>query len=117
MAKKPEPNLLDLIPVHHVEWQKNDSEQIDLIVPKFRHPLMQKWMKRLGKSPVLTVHLDLHGSYIWLCINGSDTVEEIAGHFQKQFGEEIEPVYDRLTAFIRILKLHKYIQLKTYSGQ
>lgn len=111
MAKKPEQNLLDLIPHRLVEWEEISENKIDLILPKFKSRWLQNWIKRLGKSPVVRIHLDDFGSHVWQSCDGTNTVFDIGQKLKTTFGESVEPVYERLTAFIRLLCHHKHISL------
>lgn len=111
MAKKREPNLLDLIPRRVVAWEVTSEGNIDLIIPKFKYRGFQYLMNRLGKSPVVRIHLDDFGSHVWQCCDGSNTVFTIGHNLQTAFGERVEPVFDRLATFIRLLYHHKTIIL------
>lgn len=113
MAKKPEKNLLDLVPNRRVDWEINSDERIDLVVPKFKNAILSRWMKRLGKSTVVKIHLDDFGSYVWRCCDSSHTIHEIGNKLRDHFGESVEPVFERLAGFIRLLIHHRYITLSS----
>lgn len=116
MAKKRDSvNLLDLVPHPCVEWETNSHDKIDLLVPKFRHPLIRRWMKRLGKSNTIRIHLDEFGSYAWLKCDGRRTVYQIGNELKDRFGTRIDPVFDRLSAFIRLLIQNKLIFMDSES--
>ena len=111
--KRDNVNLLDLIPHPCVEWETNSDDKIDLLVPKFRHFLIERWIKRLGKSTVFRIHLDEFGSYAWVQCNGRQTVFQIGNELKARYGSRIDPVFDRLSAFIRILIQNKLISLES----
>lgn len=113
MAKKPEANLLDLTPSRLVLWEINSENRIDLIVPKFKSTILQRLLKHLNKSPVVRIHLDDFGSYVWQCCDEKHTVYEIGKKLHRNFGESVEPVFNRLSGFIRILFHHQYITLSS----
>ena len=110
--KRDNVNLLDLIPHPCVEWETNSDDKIDLLVPKFRHVLIERWIKRLGKSTVFRIHLDEFGSYAWAQCDGRHTVFQIGNELKARYGSCIDPVFDRLSAFIRILIQNKLISLE-----
>ena len=55
-------------------------------------------------------HLDEFGSFVWLSIDGKNTVFDIGGKVKEEFGEEAEPLYPRLIQFLNVLKEVKYIE-------
>jgi len=116
MAKKPEANLLDLVPVRQVDWELNSENLVDLIVPKSKNSWIVSLIERLGKSSVVQIHLDDFGSFIWQQCDEKHTVFEIGQELKSKFGESVEPVFDRLSAFIRLLVYHKYITLSPDSN-
>jgi len=113
MAKNPEANLLDLTPCRLVNWETASENQIDLIVPKFKSTRLKKWMKQLGKSTDVRIHLDEFGSFVWQYCDKKHTVYEIGIKLHDHFGESVEPVFDRLSGFIRLLMHHQYITLSS----
>jgi len=110
-----EPNLLDLIPVKTVEWEKNGDGTIFLKVPKVKSPFFQQVIAFLGKSPYYKVQLDEFGSHVWENCNGEYRVEQIAENLRQKFGEKVEPVYERLGAFVKVLASQKFIVYKGMS--
>lgn len=54
----------------------------------------------------------MYGSYIWEKINGQKTIYEIGKELSKDFGAEIEPLYQRMALFIRTLELRRWIYLQ-----
>ncbi len=103
-AKKTEsPNLLDMIPVRTLEWDDNADGTITLKRPKFKNKFLTSIIQRLGKVTVLKIQLDSFGSLVWKQCDGVQTVEEIGRILKETYGSEVEPVYNRLGAFIRIL--------------
>ena len=107
--KKTTINLPDLIPVHNVEWVSNEKNLVVLLKPKFTHRLFTKYILPRMKSPNYKINLDLFGSAVWNNCNGKNTVAEIGSRLKKEFGEEIEPVYERLSLFIQTLERSKFI--------
>lgn len=64
------------------------------------------------KNPNFKVNLDEIGSYLWLLIDGKNTVGQIAQLFKIRFGERVEPLYDRLSHFLRNLEKNSFIKFK-----
>ena len=105
--------LLDLIPVHNIEWEENTiSGLVELKKPKFENAFLKKIILPRLKNPYYKVKLDKIGSFVWKQINGKNKISEIAQALEKQFGESVQPVTPRLSKFIFSLSKNKFIQLK-----
>ncbi|MCK5571251.1 MAG: PqqD family protein [Bacteroidetes bacterium] len=109
--KKTPRNLLALIPERSVEWELRDDGLVVLLVPKFRHPLLVRWVVPRLRTPVLRVKLDSVGSFIWEHCDGRRTVQSIAGKFREKFGDKIDPRHDRLALFFQMLEREHYVSM------
>ena len=103
------PNLLELKPVRNVSWETEPDGRAVLIIPKFRGTLMQKWVLPWLAQPNFRVKLDARGSFIWQHCDGQMPVGEMAEKMLAAFGPEIEPVYERIAAFIRRLEREAFL--------
>ena len=101
-------NLLDLKPVRSCEWE-GDGECVSLVIPRFRFPLLRKWLLPRLKNPYYRVKLDVIGTLVWKACDGKTTVREIAERLRSHFGERVEPVYDRLSFFLSQLERGGFI--------
>lgn len=106
-------NFLDLIPERNCQWEKTGDDRIDLLVPRFKNPLMKKIALKMGRSEYITLHLDALGTKVWDRIDGSRTVEQI-GKLMKKENEEFQQLYERLTQFLSSLSRHHFILFKNY---
>ena len=111
MAKKKSgENYLDRIPVRKVglEWDKAEDGIVTLLVENkgFFNRAAQLLLR---KPKVSHIHLDEIGSYVWCEIDGKRTLAEIAEPFGEHFGEKIEPKYERLCEFVRILAEYGFV--------
>ena len=119
MQKKEQQNLLDFYPSTSMEWIINDQERVVLLKPRFK----SRWAERLFvprfTSKHIKITLDQYGSWIWQRINGEQTIMAIGEQLLAEFGEEIEPVYERLGMFIKLLLRNKFItiELKEQSNE
>ena len=105
------PNLLTMTVTHNVQWSQNDEGRVVITCPRITNPVMKKLLSPFVKKQHYDLTLDEYGSFVWLHIDGKSTVHTIANALENQFGEKIQPVYDRLGLFLRILANRKYIQL------
>lgn len=107
---KKETNLLELIPMRVSDWKDNDDELVTLILPKFKSKIGKAFASMI-KNPTYEVKLDKIGAFLWKKCDGNKNVYDISEDMVKEFGEEIEPVYERIKIFINMLKNLKAIEL------
>jgi hypothetical protein len=105
-------NLLELIPEKNLDWEKQDNGLIVLLKPKFQHPFLKKHILSRLKRPFYRVKLDDVGSFIWMQCDGKTPVKQVAQSLKKEFGEKIEPLYDRLSLFLQHLERNHFISFK-----
>jgi hypothetical protein len=107
-----EVNLLELIPVHNIEWELiSNSDLVVLKKPKFTHPVLRKYLLPHLKDPNFKIKLDAVGSVVWKNINGQNKVYDIAKILETKFGASVQPVYNRIALFVKALEKHKFIAL------
>ena len=113
MPKKPDhnKNLLDAIPVRCVEWTENPEGKIALVAPKFRLHWMRTLIVWLNFKPDFHIHLDDFGSFIWRECDGKQNCHAIGIALKTYFGNDVEPVFDRLGIFIRLLVARRLVRL------
>ena len=79
MNKNNNINYLDLIPIRteHIKWNINDKKEVTLEINNtgFFHKITQRLFK---KPKVSYIHLDEFGSFIWLLIDGNQSVEVLS---------------------------------------
>ena len=63
------------------------------------------------KKPCYKIYLDEFGSFVWSQCDGAQTVEEIGEKLKQEFGQDVEPVYDRLAIYIRQLHKARFLTL------
>ncbi len=106
-AEKSKINLLDLIPVRNIKWEKKEDGLITLFKPKFELTFLKKYVLPYLKKPYFKIKLDHVGSFTWELCDGSLRVKEVAKNLKDKFGEDVEPLYDRLALFLKSLeKIH-----------
>ena len=113
MENQSSQNLLDLVPVHNIPWQVNaETNLIEILKPKFENILLKKYLLPRLKSPNFKVNLDEYGTNVWHLIDGNRTVIQISDRLRELFGEQVEPVYERVGQFMISLKKSKFITYK-----
>ena len=113
MSDKPEENLLDFVPQHNIDWEINsENHLIVLKKPKFNNSFLKKHLLPLLKDPNFRIKLDEYGSQVWRQIDGRHSVMQIANLLKEEFGEVVDPVYERVGKFILSLEKSKFIIYK-----
>ncbi|NIM58729.1 MAG: PqqD family peptide modification chaperone [Candidatus Aminicenantes bacterium] len=111
-AEKSKVNLLDLIPVRNIKWEKKEDGLIVLLKPKFELALLRKHVLPRLKKPYFKIKLDHVGSFTWEHCDGVLRVKEIANNLKNKFGDDVEPLYDRLALFLQSLEKNHFIFYK-----
>lgn len=105
-----ETNLLELIPIRVSDWKDNDEGLVTLILPKFKSKIGKVFASKF-KNPMYEVKLDAIGAFLWRECDGENNIYDISQDMLKEFGDDIEPVYERIKIFINMLKNLNAIKL------
>jgi hypothetical protein len=111
-AEHPTVNLLQLIPDQNILAEKTENGLYVLLKPKYRHPWMVKHILPRLKNPHFKIKLDDIGSFIWGLCDGRKTVKEIGWKLKEEFGDRVEPLYERLGVFFQNLEKNRFITFK-----
>lgn len=113
MRKKEDNNFLYYIPKRrskNIKWKSRDDGNITLIIE--RNSLLEKILTFMFNTPgTITLDLDNLGSRVWSLCDGEKNIAEIGEIIKSEFGEEAEPIYERLVKFIQLLKNNSLIDL------
>ncbi|WP_373599755.1 PqqD family protein [Paraclostridium bifermentans] len=95
----------------NIEFEVNE-DGIVTILEKQDHKIQKFFRKLKFKIPKYKkVELDKYGSYIFLQIDGSNSIEEIGKILEEKYGEESHPLYERLLLFLNHIEVNcKYIE-------
>lgn len=111
MKKKTEAiNVLDMIPVRILEWE--EKETVIVKAPRFKSYLGKKFGKLVKKEPTYNINLDKVGSVAWKLCDGERTVRAIGKALLEKFGEEVEPMSERVAELFNIMEANKLITYK-----
>ncbi|MBE5852111.1 MAG: PqqD family protein [Lachnospiraceae bacterium] len=109
MAKKTE-NFLDYVPKRNslFGWDKNDKGNVEIII--YNKGLFNRIAQLVFRKPKKSrIELEDMGTFIWETMDGEMTVYEIGQRVKEQFGEKAEPLYERLSTYIKILHENKFV--------
>lgn len=107
-----EVNYLEITPIrsyNHIEEEKN---KVSVLVPRFTNKFLVKYLVPRLKSPDIKVKLDKFGSAAWIKADGNKNVQQICDELLSEFGEEINPVVERVTKFYTQLYQYQFISFK-----
>ncbi len=82
-----------------------DPEGIVTVMEKQDHKI-QTFLRRLKfRIPKYKkTELDEYGSFVLRTIDGQTTVEELGTKLKEHFGDNVEPLYDRLATYLHYLE-------------
>lgn len=103
-------NLLELIPVRNIGWEKQNDGLICLLKPKLQVAFLKKHVFPRLKKPYYRITLDKIGSLFWENCDGVRNVKQIAENMKEKFGDEVEPLYERINLFLQSLEKNKFIR-------
>lgn len=108
--EKVKENFLDYIPKQNVRflWKLNNKERVEVRVKNTG--LFKRITQIFFKKPKYSyIELDDLGSFIWQQIDGQRTVYDIGLLVKNKFGQEAEPLFERITEFLHILRRNSFI--------
>lgn len=104
-------NLLELMPIRRASWREQDGKVV-IERPK------PSGFGRVGEKlrywlAVRRIRLDERGSLVWLRLDGTKTVAQVAQDLRVEFGADVEPAEERAGELVRMLHSE---DLLAYSG-
>lgn len=112
MKKEQETNYLDKIPSVNLEsWVEGEDGNIILHV-KHKGIVIAVVAWLFKRSRISNIPLDEISSKAWRLIDGKRTIQEIGNIMDQQLGEQVAPVYERLSLLIKYLSSQGWITLK-----
>ena len=113
MAKKKADNFLDYIPKHNSLYEYRTNEKGMIEVGMLNRGLFNRIAQILFKRPKISwIELEGMGSFIWNQIDGKRNVYEIGKLVKEKYGQEAEPLYERLSTYIKTLHNSCFIEKK-----
>ena len=108
-GKKQDRNLLEMTPFTKHQHEVDEEGLVHVLIPRFKSKFANQFLLPKKKSSHIKANLDEFGSSAWLLMDGSKNVKRIGEDLVEQFGEEIQPVNDRLTQFLNQLYANGFI--------
>lgn len=113
MKKEKAENYLERCPMRleQIQWSADENQMVTLDIENtgFFNRLAQKFFRR---PKVSHIHLDKMGSFVWSLMDGEKDIVAIGVLVKAHFGDEAEPLYERLAKFFQILDSYSFIVWK-----
>ena len=110
MAKQSKENYLDYVPRPNRLFQTSVNEAGHVEILTEHRGFYNKIAQKVFKKPRFShIELDDLGTFIWNRMDGKKSIFEIGAYVKNQFGEKAEPLYERLSKFMKILHDQHYI--------
>lgn len=106
-------NFLEVVPVKNPEinFTKDDNGIVTLEIEN--KGLMNRVFQKLLKKPKITyIHMEELGSFVWQIIDGESDITALGKKVEEHFGDKANPLYERLSQYIKILESYNFITLK-----
>ncbi len=111
MKKNKNENYLEKIPVKtNIPFEQDEEGIITLEVEN--RGAMNKIAQLIFKKPKVSfIHLDEFGSFVFLQIDGERDIIKIGEAVKDRFGEKAEPLYERLSQYIKTLEKYGFAHI------
>ena len=94
-------NLFELKPKQRRTFEERGDGTVDVLMPRYGENVIGRLLKKVLSNHPVRIHLDDIGTSVWRLCDGGRTVHQIGQSLHDEFGERIEPVYDRLETFLK----------------
>jgi hypothetical protein len=104
-----------MIPLRQMEFETREDGKVDILMPRFRHPIWKRALQPHWKQEFIRIHLDEMGSAIWLQVDGIINVNELCCRVQATYPEKLYPPEEtekRVTQFLSLLYQQRYITFR-----
>lgn len=112
-ANKKNVNYLERIPKRpdKIKWSTDVEGIVTLDIENTG--LFNRVAQKLFKKPKVShVHLDKMGSFVWPLLDGERDIIAIGVLVKEHFGEEAEPLYERLAKYFQVLDSYSFVEWK-----
>ena len=106
-------NYLERVPIHnpYIMWEKAQDGSVTLKIENTG--LFNIIAQKIFRKPRYSyVHLDSTGSFLWPLIDGEKNILKLSELLKDEFGEQADPLYERISKFFQILSSYNFIIFK-----
>ncbi len=104
-------NYLDRIPKRPENLDFSVEEKGLVVLNIENKGVFNKIAQKLFRKPKIShIHLDEMGSFNWQTMDGKMDITEIGKLVEEKFGDEANPLYERLAKFFQILDSYGFVE-------
>lgn len=105
-------NFLEFIPrrVDKYKWEHDEEGNVTIFVEN-KGAFNRIAQKILKKPKVSQIHLQGIGNFVWPLIDGETNILDLGIKVKEHFGEDAEPLYERLSEYMKMLESYGFIEL------
>ena len=105
-------NFLEFIPrrVDKYKWEQDEEGNVTIFVEN-KGAFNRVAQKILKKPKVSQIHLQGIGNFVWPLIDGETNILDLGTKVKEHFGEDAEPLYERLSEYMKMLESYGFIEL------
>ena len=103
-------NYLDFVPIpaKSLKYEITDGK---VTIFKDNTGLFNRIAQKFFKKPAVSqIHLDEIGNFIWPYMDGKNSIMDIAALIKEEFGENAEPLYDRVVQYFKTLVSYGFVE-------
>ncbi len=94
-----------------IKWSADEEGLVTLDIENTG--VFNRVAQKLFKKPKVShVHLDKMGSFVWPLLDGEKDIVAIGVMVKEHFGEEAEPLYERLAKYFQVLDSYSFVEWK-----
>ena len=110
MMRRGRENYLDYVPRRNRNFPWKELEN-GLVVVRMenRGPMNRIAQKFFGRPPFSEIELDEFGSFVWKQMDGNRNIIAIGALVREEFGDQAEPLYERLAKFVKMLRDNRFV--------
>lgn len=105
-------NYLDRIPIQNNAYVYDYMNDTITVLMENRGIMNRICQMLLGKPKVSYIHFDAFGSFLWSLMDGKRSIYELGHCISAEFGDKVEPLYERLANYIARLERYSFIILQ-----
>ena len=106
-------NYLERRPIRpeQIQWSVDEEGLVTLDIENkgFFNRVAQKLFHR---PRISHIHLDRIGSFVWPLLDGEKDIIALGALVKEHFGDEAEPLYERLAKYFQILDSYSFVTWK-----
>lgn len=113
IKKQKNENYLNKIPFHKegLHWSQEQNGNVTLEMQN--RGIANRMAQLILRKPKISyIHLEKMGSFIWMLIDGRSSILEIGKAVGMRFGDKAEPLYERLSQYIKTLESNGFVITK-----